>query len=99
MGSLSSSNLNIIFSRNQSADEWIKKFLELSDNAKNVVVVSDDKEIIFFAKACRAHVISVEEFIRDKVGYRGVNQDSEDDKIGFRAMHKINEELRRLWLK
>lgn len=99
LDNLSSSNLNIIFSCNQSADERIKKFLELSDNAKNVVVVSDDKEIIFFAKSYRARAISVEEFIGDKGRDQGVNQDPGESKIGFSAMHKINEELRRLWLK
>jgi len=99
LSSLNSSNLSIIFSCNQSADERIKKFLELSDNAKNIAVVSDDKEIIFFAKAYRARAISVEEFIGSKLKPRGVNQDSGESKIGFSAMHKINEELRKLWLK
>lgn len=96
---LSSGNLNIIFSRDQSADERIKRILELSDNARNLVVVSDDKEILFFAKACRARTVSVEEFIGDKIERQGLNQDSGENKVGFSAMHKINEELRKLWLK
>ena len=96
---LNESNLKIIFSCDQSADERIRRILELSDNAKNVVVVSDDKEIIFFAKGYRARAVSVEEFIGSKDGPQRVNQDSGESKIGFSAMHKINEELRKLWLK
>ena len=99
LDNLDKSNLNIIFSRNQSADERIKKLLELSDNPKNVIVVSDDKEIIFFARDCRARTISVEEFIRDKSETKRGNLISDEAKVTFSAMHKINEELKKLWLK
>ena len=56
-------NIMVIFSRRESADERIKKLVELIPNPKNVVVVSDDKEIGFFAKSCRAKLESVEDFI------------------------------------
>ncbi|PIP19597.1 MAG: hypothetical protein COT38_04110 [Candidatus Omnitrophica bacterium CG08_land_8_20_14_0_20_41_16] len=92
-------NLKVIFSKDQSADERIKKLLELFDNSKNVVVVSDDKEIIFFARACRAKAISVEEFIRDKVETKRGNSILDETKVSFSAMSRINEELRKLWLK
>ena len=99
LDNLKGNNLNIIFSCNQSADERIKKILELSDNAKNVVVVSDDKEIIFFAKGYRARAMSVEEFIENGIKPKMVRRDLGESKIGFNAMQKINEELRKLWLK
>ena len=99
LDNLKGNNLNIIFSCNQSADERIKKILELSDNAKNVVVVSDDKEIIFFAKGFRARAMSVEEFIENGIKPKMIRRDLGESKIGFNAMQKINEELRKLWLK
>lgn len=99
INNLSSNNLNVIFSCGQSADDKIKGILENSGNARNFVVVSDDKEIIFFAKAYRAKAMSVERFIGIKAKRQGVNQDPMEIKIGFSAMHKINEELRKLWLK
>jgi hypothetical protein len=99
LNGLSSNNLNIIFSCDQSADEKIRKILELSDNNKNTVVVSDDREIIFFAKGYRARALSVEEFILSKINGRRTDSDSAERKVSFSAIHKINEELRKLWLK
>src|SRR3989338_5877343 len=56
-------DIGIIFSRRETADERIKRIVENIGNPKNIVVVSDDKEIKFFAQSCGARVLSVEEFI------------------------------------
>ncbi len=91
-------NIMVIFSRCESADERIKKLLELIPNPKNVVVVSDDKEIKFYALACRAKAQSVEDFLslKDKLARKGVQ--APEAEISYTQMHKINEELRKLWL-
>jgi len=98
LNNLSSEGLNILFSSDQSADEKIKKILENAGNTRNFVVVSDDKEIISFARLYRAKALSVEKFVTVKTLKPGA-RDMGESKIGFSAMHKINEELRRLWLK
>jgi predicted RNA-binding protein with PIN domain len=98
LNNLSSEGLNILFSSDQSADEKIKKILENAGNTRNFVVVSDDKEIISFARLYRAKALSVEKFVTVKTLKPGA-RDIGESKIGFSAMHKINEELRRLWLK
>jgi len=91
-------NLMVIFSRRESADERIKKLLELIPNPKNVVVVSDDKEIKFYALACRAKVQSVEDFLslQDKLAHKRIQVPVAE--INYTQMHKINEELKKLWL-
>lgn len=88
----------VIFSRGESADERIKKLLELITNPKNVVVVSDDKEIKFYALACRAKAQSVEDFLslQDKLPRKGAQMPAAE--ISCTQMHKINEELRKIWL-
>jgi len=91
-------NIMVIFSRRESADERIKKLIELMPNPKNVVVVSDDKEIRLFAKSCRAKAESVEDFLafQDKFPHKRV--EAPEAEISYTQMHKINEELRKLWL-
>ncbi len=91
-------NIMVIFSRRESADERIKKLLELIPNPKNVIVVSDDKEIKFFARSCRAKAESAEDFLalKDKVGHK--RGESPETEISYTQKHKINEELKKLWL-
>jgi len=91
--------LRIIFSRNQSADEKIKRILELTDNPKNTIVVSDDKEIIYFARLMRAQSFSVEEFVKDDNAPASKGVAIEEKKINYSQMCKINDELKKIWLK
>ncbi|MBN2831119.1 MAG: NYN domain-containing protein [Candidatus Omnitrophica bacterium] len=94
---LEKGRLRIIFSRKQSADEKIKKILELTDNLKNTVVVSDDKEVASFAKIMRAKAVSVERFLgENRFKHKGFLP--EEPKVSYSSMQKINEELKRLWL-
>jgi len=88
----------VIFSQAESADERIKKLLGLIPNPKNVVVVSDDKEIVFFAKACRAKSESVETFLSFQDKLARIKNELPEQEITYSQMHKINEELKKLWL-
>ncbi|MDI6606152.1 MAG: NYN domain-containing protein [Candidatus Omnitrophota bacterium] len=89
--------INIIFSRRQSADERIKAIVERSAGARNIVVVSDDKEIKFFAKSLGAKVLAVEEFIGPKVKQRRAPQPLKPE-LSYSQAEGINRELRKLWL-
>ena len=88
----------VIFSRAESADERIKKLVELIPNPKNVVVVSDDKEIRLFAKSCRAELESVEEFLSFQDKLTRLKNGIPEIELTYTQMHKINEELKKLWL-
>jgi predicted RNA-binding protein with PIN domain len=102
-------DIAVVFSRKDTADERIKKMVEASAAPGGIVVVSNDKEIVFFARAMGAKVVTTEAFIarapivqrlkasQDKKS-QGQNEDSEP-KISFSSMQKINQELRRIWLK
>jgi len=96
---LADGNIEVIFSRRVSADERIKRLVELTSAPKNIIVVSDDKEIAFFVRSCGARSMSVEDFLgtREKKRLAGKKIPPEPE-ISYTQMHKINEELRRLWL-
>lgn len=90
----------IIFSRGQSADQRIRDITEGSSNPKTVVVVSDDKQIIFYIRACKARGMSVKEFLREEGGPKKAKEsDSGELKVNYSQMQKINQELKDLWLK
>ena len=60
-------NIEIIFSRKETADQTIKRILEKAANSKNIIVVSDDKEIRIFTRLIGARSLGVKDFIRAKV--------------------------------
>ena len=100
--------INVIFSRQDSADERIKRIVENSGDFKNIVVVSDDKEIRFFVKSVGARARGVEEFINPanlaqaRIKRKGRLKDEGDLaglELTFSQRQKINEELKKIWLK
>jgi len=98
------SGMDIVFSRRISADEFIKKILESYASKKNIVVVSDDREIKYFAKDSGAKALGIGEFIapvsrQKELRRRGENLMQEEAKVNYTQMSKINAELKKLWLK
>jgi hypothetical protein len=91
-------NLRVIYSREDSADNCIKRILEKCASPKNIVVVSDDKEIVLFARLCKARTSSVEGFLSVGTKLRQKSTAALETEITFSQMHKINEELKKKWL-
>ncbi|MDD3344854.1 MAG: NYN domain-containing protein [Candidatus Omnitrophica bacterium] len=89
-----------VFSRGIEADEAIKRIVEKSALRKEIVVVSDDKEVRYSAKLLKAQVSSVEGFIgssgRNIPPRSAADKDSKD--ISCSAMEAINAELKKKWL-
>lgn len=91
-------NFKVIFSRRESADNRIKKIIELTSNPKNVIVVSDDKEIKYYVKSCKAKTVSVVDFLCSKKILAVEKAGRLEPEITYSQMHKINEELKKIWL-
>ncbi len=97
------SQFEVVYSGESSADEKIMKIIEGAKNKPNLVVVSDDKEIIYFARVYAVKTQAVAEFI----GYDEAEnkkamikkKQEDDDKLNYSQTHKINEELKKIWLK
>jgi len=96
----SDSHIEIVFSRKITADEKIRKMVEESGMRKNIVVVSSDREIKMAVKSLGARCISVEEFICEKKKF-SVPRDKETFKsdLNYSQIERINQELKKLWLK
>jgi hypothetical protein len=73
--------------------------LEVHANPKSIVVVSDDKEIRSNARFFGCQCLSVEDFLGSKDKSPGSKLKDSESEISYTAKHKINEELRKIWLK
>ena len=94
-------HVTIIFSGEATADEKIKRLVENAANAKNIIVVSDDKEIQFIIKAIGAKSLGVEEFIgvKKKPAHHVTIDESLKFDLNYSQVEKINKELKGIWLK
>ncbi len=99
------SGINVIFSKEETADEIIKRIIDISVNLRNIIVVSDDKEISYFAKYAGCKTMAVFEFMeklavtdeKKKADIKEKNLSKQD--LNYSQINKINEELKKLWLK
>ncbi len=93
--------LEILFSREESADERIKRLVESAAHPKTVLVVSDDNEVRFFARSAGTQVLKVAEFaaVAHKRAAGSAGKDAGKAEISQSSMLAINRELRSLWLK
>jgi len=90
-----------IFSRAKEADELIKKIVQDSTSPRNIIVVSDDKEVQLTSRFLHAQTCSVKEFIYGKKNNKAVTDaklDAVDFELSYAKMQKINTELRKKWL-
>jgi len=93
-------NIEIIFSRHESADERIKRMVEASGRRKSIIVVSDDKEIKFCVKAAGASCLGVEEFTQSKARPVHLQEtDTRKTELSYSQIQKINQEFKKIWLK
>ncbi|MBU0633942.1 MAG: NYN domain-containing protein [Candidatus Omnitrophica bacterium] len=94
--------INVLFSKNESADEKIKKIVEKSSNPKRIVIVSDDRQVIYYCRSLGAKVKSVAEFFG--FGHKK-NKFSRDEAppdkpaLDPDTAKNITDQLKNLWLK
>lgn len=100
-----SETVQVVFSEDRTADDWIKEFVGKTDNPRQVVVVTNDRDIQFHVKALGAAVWSVAEFMRKMVvpvssgemtpaGKRTGDSKTIDKTLEY----KITQELEKVWL-
>ncbi|MEW6075167.1 MAG: NYN domain-containing protein [Candidatus Omnitrophota bacterium] len=92
--------IEVLYSHEESADERIKQLAAKAANPKNVIVVSDDREIRFFVRSLGVTMVSVEQFLTLKQKRRIARESEESYKTNLTSseMAHINKELRKLWL-
>ena len=90
-----------IYSRKIDADEKIKRLVEESAQPRNIIVVSDDRQVQLTSKILHAQVCGVEEFICGRQSNKSsaaVELDAYDNNLTYAKMQKINAELKKKWL-
>ncbi len=94
-----------VFTRDESADDCIKRIIEEARDIKQFVVVSDDKGIKLYVRALGAKVMGVREFAAGLFGpARTAGPGSKAIEvhkkyISLAQEQKINAELERIWIK
>ena len=61
-GGMESATVKILFSRGEEADDKIKRIVAQAKNPKDIIVVTDDRDIQYAVRALRAKVSSVQSF-------------------------------------
>lgn len=102
--------VKVIFTKDETADDKIKRLVENSKNRKNIVVVTNDKEIKFYVRNVGAEVISVKQFLSKAKKTNSVSLKNgtvvkhEKSKLSNKNIsksleHKITSEFEKIWLK
>ncbi len=101
------SGIKVVYTSGETADDWIKHFVEDSPTPKNIVVVTDDRDIRHFVRALGAAIMGSREFLegrgvkrRQAEIARKLKQAQTDKKeISSVVEHKITSEMSKVWLK
>ena len=99
------SSVKIIFSKDESADEKIKRIVAESSIKANVVVVTNDRDIQYSVRAYGAKAIGVEGFLRKQdnaqtsVSKNKERAFKEQKAIPKTLEFKITTELEKIWIK
>jgi predicted RNA-binding protein with PIN domain len=101
------STVKVQFSKDESADSAIKRIVARSHNKKNIVVVTNDREIQYAVCALGAKINSVEEFLSKakpqgslhKEGKEQTGQGEPSKRISKTLESKITSEFKEIWLK
>jgi len=95
---LQKTNMEIIFSQDETADEKIKKLVSHMPNPKQVIVVTDDRELREAVKTYGVEVISVKELTQKKFPPSDEINIKAKTTLTEKEAEKITEELEQIWL-
>lgn len=92
------SGIRIIFSQGMSADERIKELVESAGNPKNIVVVTNDRDIQVCVRRLQARIKTVQEFTNTFKALPTNNCSQNRLNLSAQAAAKITDEMKKLWL-
>lgn len=85
----------VVFSGQASADDWIVSKVEKIKNKKQILVVTDDRELGYKSKMLGAGVWRVNRFICTK---KQEDKQENGKDIGYSLQREITEQMRKIWL-
>ena len=99
-------SFEVIFTAGETADEKIKEMVASSSRPKDIVVVTDDRELLYSVRALQAKTMGTIEFLNKaaKLDRAQKKDKSSSDAEGRSELNivereKITEEVSRIWLK
>ena len=100
-------NIKVLFSSGENADAKIKRIVEESKRPGDIVVVTDDKEIVYYVRQYKADTISVQDFLCMVKRKSGANKPNPKNKsnspepkdLDSGTARIITEELTNIWLR
>jgi len=99
-------SFEVIFTAGETADEKIKEIVSSFDRPKNIVVVTDDRELLFSVRALQAKTMGTVEFLnkagkQDRVPSKEKSSLDAEGRLELNIVEreKITEEVSRVWLK
>jgi predicted RNA-binding protein with PIN domain len=96
---LKKTNIEIIFSQDETADNKIKKLVHRIPNPKQVIVVTDDRGLKETVKIYGVRVIPVKEIARKKFPKPDEKTIRAKTTLNIEEMEKITKELEEIWLR
>jgi predicted RNA-binding protein with PIN domain len=98
------SGTRIIYTPGTTADDRIKEMVEGSSGVRDIVVVSDDKEVICYVRRLGARPMSSRDFMKTADSGRAHRPprrsfETAERGPGAAELERITEEVRRIWLK
>jgi len=90
-------NIEIIFTEGETADDRIKRFVSKSEYPRNIVVVTDDKQLRMSVRMNGAKVLFVKDFIKPKSGRLDAVSTRIKMKLPEDEQHEITKELTEIW--
>jgi len=97
----------VLFSENESADDKIRNLVENSRRKKEIVVVTDDRDLALSIKLLGASALPVKDFLskvkredpEQELPKAGRQKREDEKKISKTLEYKITDELEKIWLK
>ncbi len=98
----SNSNIKVIFSKNETADDKIKRMARKAVNPKVLIVVTDDKEIQYFVKSYGVKRQTVKQFLnpiskKTKLATKSKCTPKEKPPLSSQKAIEITKELQEIW--
>ncbi len=99
-------SFEVVFTRGETADEKIKSIVSQDSQPKEIVVVTDDKQLKLAVRSYGARVLACSEFLKKgrspeekQARFFKAGELDGKDTLNIVQKEKITEELGRIWLK
>jgi predicted RNA-binding protein with PIN domain len=92
----------VIFSKNETADDKIKRMARKAVNPKVLIVITDDKEIQYFVKSYGVKRQTVKQFLnpiskKTRLATKSKYTSKDKDTLSSQKAIEITKELQEIW--